>query len=291
MLNCKMSTKQTLRSNSKINFGLNILSKKLNGYHEIESLMQEIDFYDEIYIEVSDKKGGVEITSSGIDINCEYKNNTCYKITNLVKKEYGINNKISLKINKRINVGSGLGGGSSNAATVLNFLNSFFKLKISKSQKNILCQKIGMDVPFFLEGGLQYVQGMGEKLSPIKDIFSKYCFVLVMPKINISTSWAYSKIKKELPVNKLNYNLLALSNPIKWNAFRNDFEDIVIPIYPEIRDIKELFKKNNALFSSLSGSGSTIFGVYENQDFADRVSKSMQDSGHQSIVANPIYKK
>ena len=143
----------------------------------------------------------------------------------------------------------------------------------------------------FLEGGLQYVQGMGEKLSPIKDIFSKYCFVLVMPKINISTSWAYSKIKKELPVNKLNYNLLALSNPIKWNAFRNDFEDIVIPIYPEIRDIKELFKKNNALFSSLSGSGSTIFGVYENQDFADCVSKSMQDSGHQSIVANPIYKK
>ena len=286
-----MSTKQTLRSNSKINFGLNILSKKLNGYHEIESLMQEIDFYDEIYIEVSDKKGGVEITSSGIDINCEYKNNTCYKITNLVKKEYGINNKISLKINKRIKVGSGLGGGSSNAATVLNFLNSFFKLRITKSQKNILCQKIGMDVPFFLEGGLQYVQGMGEKLSPIKDIFSKYCFVLVMPKINISTSWAYSKIKKELPVNKLNYNLLALSNPIKWNAFRNDFEDIVIPIYPEIRDIKELFKKNNALFSSLSGSGSTIFGVYENQDFADRVSKSMQDSGHQSIVANPIYKK
>ena len=291
MLNCKMSTKQTLRSNAKINLGLNILSKKLNGYHEIESLMQEIDFYDEIDIEVSDKKGDIEITSSGIDINCEHKNNTCYKITNLVKKEYGINNKISLKINKRINVGSGLGGGSSNAATVLNFLNSFFKLKITKSQKNTLCQKIGMDVPFFLEGGLQYVQGMGEKLSPIKDIFSKYCFVLVMPKINISTSWAYSKIKKELPVNKLNYNLLALSNPIKWNAFRNDFEDIVIPIYPEIRDIKELFKKNNALFSSLSGSGSTIFGVYENQDFADCVSKSMQDSGHQSIVANPLYRK
>ncbi len=286
-----MSTKQTLRSNAKINLGLNILSKKLNGYHEIESLMQEIDFYDEIDIEVSDKRGDIEITSSGIDINCEHKNNTCYKITNLLKKEYGINNKISLKINKRIKVGSGLGGGSSNAAAVLNFLNSFFKLKITKSQKNILCQKIGMDVPFFLEGGLQYVQGMGEKLSPIKDIFSKYCFVLVMPKTNISTSWAYSKIKKELPVNKLNYNLLALSNPIKWNAFRNDFEDIVIPIYPEIRDIKELFKKNNALFSSLSGSGSTIFGVYENQDFADRVSKSMQDSGHQSIVANPIYKK
>ena len=289
MLNCKMSTKQTLRSNSKINFGLNILSKKLNGYHEIESLMQEIDFYDEIDIEVSDKKGDIEITSSGIDINCEHKNNTCYKITNLVKKEYGINNKISLKINKRINVGSGLGGGSSNAATVLNFLNSFFKLKISKSQKNILCQKIGMDVPFFLEGGLQYVQGMGEKLSPIKDIFSKYCFVLVMPKINISTSWAYSKIKKELPVNKLNYNLLALSNPIKWNAFRNDFEDIVIPIYPEIRDIKELFKKNNSIFSSLSGSGSTIFGVYENQNLAENVNNLMQGLKYQSIVVNPIY--
>ena len=149
MLNYKMSTKQTLKSNAKINLGLNILSKKSNGYHEIESLMQEIDFYDEIDIEVSDKRGDIEITSSGIDINCEHKNNTCYKIANLVKKEYRINNKISLKINKRINVGSGLGGGSSNAATVLNFLNNFFNLKITKSKKNTLCQKIGMDVPFF----------------------------------------------------------------------------------------------------------------------------------------------
>ena len=286
-----MLIKKTLKSNAKINIGLNIVSKKLNGYHELESLMQEIDFNDEIEIEVSDKKGGIEITSTGININCNYNDNTCYQIIKLVKKKYEIDNKISLKIKKRINIGSGLGGGSSNAASVLNFLNSFFKLKISKSKKNALCQKIGMDVPFFSEGGLQYVQGMGEKLSPISNIFNKYCFVLVFPKISISTSWAYSKIKKELPVKKLNYNLLALSNPIKWDAFRNDFEDIVIPIYPEIRDIKELFKKNNALFSSLSGSGSTIFGVYKDRDFAECISKSMQDSGHQSIVANPIYRK
>ena len=285
MLACK-----TLQSNAKINLGLNIVSKKLNGYHEIESLIQEIDFYDEIEIKIFKGKGITEIKSLGIYIDCDVKDNTCYKMIELVKKEYNIDNKIDLKINKKIKTGAGLGGGSSNAATILNYLNHFFDLKIPNSQKNTLCQKIGMDVPFFIDGSLQYVEGMGEKLSKINNVFYPYYFVLVFPEISIATQWAYSKIKKQLPVKKLNYNLMALSRPIKWEAFGNDFEDIVIPIYPEIREIKELFKKNNSIFSSLSGSGSTIFGVYENQSLANTVSKSMQGLGHQSIVTNPVYR-
>jgi len=285
MLACK-----TLQSNAKINLGLNIVSKKLNGYHEIESLIQEIDFYDEIEIKIFKGEGFTEIKSSGIYIDCDVKDNTCYKMIELVKKEYNIHNKIDLKINKKIKTGAGLGGGSSNAATILNYLDNFFDLKIPNSQKNTLCQKIGMDVPFFIDGSLQYVEGMGEKLSTINNVFYPYCFVLVFPKISIETQWAYSKIKKQLPVKKLNYNLMALSRPIKWDAFGNDFEDIVIPIYPEIREIKELFKNNNSIFSSLSGSGSTIFGVYENQSLANSVSESMQGLGYQSIVANPVYR-
>ncbi len=285
-----MLIQKTLKSNAKINIGLNIVSKKSNGYHEIESLMQEIDFYDEIEINIYKQKGLTEIKSIGIGIDCDEKDNTCYKIIELIKNKYNIDNKISLKINKKIKIGSGLGGGSSNAATILNYLDRFFNLQITQSQKNILCQSIGMDVPFFINGGLQYAESMGEELSVIKNIFRGYYFVLVFPKINISTKWAYSEIKKQLPVKKLHYNLMALSKPIKWDAFGNNFEDIVIPIYPEIREIKELLKKNNAIFSSLSGSGSTIFGVYENQNLADNAKKSMQDLGHQSVVANPIYK-
>ena len=285
-----MLVHKTLQSNAKINIGLNVINKKSNGYHEIESLIQEISLYDNIEIKIFKEKGKTEVISSGININCDLENNTCYKIVELIKCIYKIHNKIWVRVNKKIKIGSGLGGGSSNAATVLNYLDCFFDLKISSTQKNILCQRIGMDVPFFIDGNLQYVEGMGEKLSVIDNLFKEYYFVLVFPKISISTQWAYSKIKKQLPVKKLNYNLMALSKPIKWDAFRNDFEDIVIPIYPEIRDIKDLFKKNNAIFSSLSGSGSTIFGVYKNKSLADSVSKLMQDLEYQSIVANPIYR-
>ena len=285
-----MLVHKILQSNAKINIGLNIIDKKSNGYHGIESLIQEISLHDDIEIKIFKDKGKTEVISSGININCDIENNTCYKIAELIKYIYKIHNKIWFRINKKINIGSGLGGGSSNAATVLNYLDHFFNLKISSTQKNILCQRIGMDVPFFIDGNLQYVEGMGEKLSVIDNLFEEYYFVLVFPKISISTQWAYSKIKKQLPVKKLNYNLMALSKPIKWDAFRNDFEDIVIPIYPEIRDIKNLFKKNNAIFSSLSGSGSTIFGVYKNKSLADSVSKLMQDLEYQSIVANPIYR-
>ena len=278
---------KVLQSHAKINIGLNIVDKKNNGYHHIESLIQEVDLSDEIEITTFKNNGKTEIISSGIEIDCSLENNTCYKIIELIKEQYNIENKFLLKINKKINIGAGLGGGSSNAASILKYLNSFFNLKISNQDKNILCQKIGMDVPFFIDGNLQYIERMGEKLTRLNNVFENYFFVLVFPNIKISTKWAYAKIKKELPVKKLQYNLMALSKPIKWNAFRNDFEDIVIPIYPEIGDIKELFIKNKAVFSSLSGSGSTIFGVYENQNLAEKANQLMQDLEYQSVVAKP----
>ena len=287
----KILDQSLIKSNAKINIGLNIIDKRPNGYHNIETLMQEIDFHDTIEIKTFINSGKTQIISSGINIDCSTENNTCYKMIELLKKEYSLQNQFCLKINKKINIGAGLGGGSSNAGSILNYLDKLFDLKISNKNKNILAQKIGMDVPFFIDGNLQYVEGMGEKTSYIKDVFSKYYFVLVFPKISISTKWAYSKIKKELPVKKLHYNLMALGRPIKWDVFGNDFEDIVIPIYPEIRDIKRLFYKNNAIFSSLSGSGSTIFGVYDDLNLAKKASNLIKDLDYHSIVANPIYKK
>ena len=287
MQSSKVLARQVLQSNAKINIGLNIVDKKNNGYHKIESLIQEINLFDTIEITIFKSNGKTKIISSGISIDCEPHENTCYKMIELLKKQYKIQHKFSLKINKKVNIGAGLGGGSSNAASVLKYIDKFFDLKISKQDKNLLCQKIGMDVPFFIDGGVQYVEGMGEKLTKIDNVFKDCFFVLVFPKIHISTKWAYSKIKKELPAKKIKYNLRALSSSIKWSAFGNDFEDIVIPIYPEVRNIKDLFNKSNAIFSSLSGSGSTIFGVYENQNLAEKANQLMQDLEYQSVVAKP----
>ena len=108
------------------------------------------------------------------------------------------------------------------------------------------------------------------------------------PGVSISTQWAYSNIKKQLPIKKLNYNLLALKPSINWSVFRNDFEEVVIPRYPEIGEIKQKMIKNNAMYSSLSGSGSTVFGIYRALDDVVNTRDQMKNSKYQTIVAQPI---
>ena len=130
-----------------------------------------------------------------------------------------------------------------------------------------------MDVPFFINGGLQYAQGMGEVTTSLPSILKDCFFLIAKPQFSISTKWAYSKINKLLPNKKMRYNLLALEEPLKWDSFWNDFEDVVIPRYPEIRELKEAMLKSGAIYSSLSGSGSTVFGIYNNYDQALEASK------------------
>ena len=250
-------------------------------------MVQEISISDIINIKILKSSGGIQLSSKGLTVDCPDIQNTCYKITNYIKKNYKIENQIIIELHKKIPIGSGLGGGSSNAACILNFLDKTLKINLSKEKKAEICKSIGMDVPFFIDGGLQYVEGMGDITNMLPPLFENNFIIIVMPQFSISTKWAYSKIKKELPAKKIKYNLRALSTSIKWSAFGNDFEDIVIPIYPEIRNIKDLFNKSNAIFSSLSGSGSTIFGVYKDLNLAKKANQLMQDLEYQSVVAKP----
>ena len=280
----------TLLSNAKINIGLNIFNKSNNGYHILESLIQEISMADVINIKIYKSFGHITIKSKGIQINCINNQNTCYRIAQDIKKEYNIKNKIIIELNKKIPIGAGLGGGSSNAATILKILNKAFNLNINNRKKVQICKNIGMDVPFFINGGLQYAEGMGEVTTILPQLFKKKSFILICPQFNISTKWAYSKIKKDLPNKKMRYNLLALEEPLKWYLFRNDFEDIVIPRYPEIRELKEAMLHNGAIYSSLSGSGSTVFGIYSNYDQALNASKKMDHKKYHITVTSPIYR-
>ena len=147
-----------------------------------------------------------------------------------------------------------------------------------------------MDVPFFIDGGLQYAQGMGDMTSMLPPLFKNNFIIIVQPQFSISTKWAYSKINKLLPNKKMRYNLLALKEPLKWGSFRNDFEDVVIPRYPEIRVLKEAMLKNGAIYSSLSGSGSTVFGIYNNYDQAFKASKKIDQKKYHITVTSPIYR-
>jgi 4-diphosphocytidyl-2-C-methyl-D-erythritol kinase len=147
-----------------------------------------------------------------------------------------------------------------------------------------------MDVPFFINGGLQYAKGMGDIMQSMPPLLKNKFFIVAMPQFSISTEWAYSKINKLLPNKKMRYNLLALEEPLNWSSFRNDFEDVVIPRYPEIRVLKEAMLKNGAIYSSLSGSGSAVFGIYNDFDQALEVSKKIDQNKYHITVTSPVYR-
>ena len=280
----------TLLSNAKINIGLNIFDKNDNGYHILESLIQEISISDIINIKILKSTGPIQLSLKGLVVDCSNEKNTCYKIADYMKKNYKIKNEIIIELNKKIPIGSGLGGGSSNAASILNFLDKTLKIYLSKKEKIEICKSIGMDVPFFIDGGLQYVQGMGDITSMLPPVFKNNFIIIAKPPFSISTKWAYSKINKLLPNKKMRYNLLALEEPLKWDSFWNDFEDVVIPRYPEIGVLKGRLLDSGAIYSSLSGSGSTVFGIYNNYDQAVIASKKIDHKKYHITVTSPIYR-
>ena len=145
-------------------------------------------------------------------------------------------------------------------------------------------------MPFFIKGSLQYSEGMGEITTQLPPLLKDYHFLIINPLFQISTKWAYSKLNKNLPSNKMRYNLLALEDPFKWELFRNDFEDIVIPRYPEIGVLKGIMLDNGAIYSGLSGSGSTVFGIYNNYDQALIASKKIDHKKYHITVTSPIYR-
>ena len=281
---------ETFNSYAKINIGLNIYDKADNNYHILESLIQEISLKDIIKITIYRTSGDIEIQCHGIEIECEKIDNTCYAIANHIRNQYDIKHKILIELNKKIPIGGGLGGGSGNAAATLEFLNDQLGLNMNIEHKIDICKNIGMDVPFFINGGLQYAENMGEQNTPMPHLFNSYYFLLIFPQFNISTKWAYGKINKNLPSKKKNYNLLALEEPLNWALFRNDFEEIVIPRYPEIRELKEAMLDSGAVYSSLSGSGSTVFGIYKTYDQAIALAKKLNHKKYQSTVTTPIYR-
>jgi len=180
----------------------------------------------------------------------------------------------SVHLIKRIPIGGGLGGGSSNAALTLKFLCNKWNIKWSPKDLEKQGKKIGADVPFFINGGFQFVTGIGDVLRKedvdiIKDLF----FVLIIPSINISTKEAYEKLNKRLEDSKKHNKFSPFKLPIKWELLENDFEKNICETYPEIAAIKQKLYKSNALYAGLSGSGSTVFGVFDNLKRAQSVLK------------------
>jgi len=275
-------------SYAKINLGLLILNKRDDGYHNIRSIFIELNLADELIFQPSSK---LVLTAENNNIKLPLdENNLIIQAYRLIRsKTKTVQNEYTIHIRKHIPIFAGLGGGSSNAAITLSVLNKLWNLNIPKADLEIMSADIGSDIPFFIEGGCQLVKGIGDQLITLNTKCLKgLYFLLVVPPISISTEWAYKKLNKSLHPKGRRHKFPPISDSMNWQLFENDFERVIGKTYPEICTIKAKLYKAGSLFAGLSGSGSTVFGVFDNLKKA-KLSLGIFPQ-YQTFLSTPVYR-
>ena len=253
------------KSNSKLNLGLHVLNKRNDNFHNLESLFVEIDLSDELFFQQSDNF----IFTSNNELLLQSNNNTIIQVYKHLEPLAENHQPYSIHLSKNIPMGAGLGGGSSNAATTLKALNNLWKLNLSSDELCNIASRIGSDVPFFINGGNQFIQGRGDELNPLPELkLAKNYIIIIYPNIHIDTKWAYQALKKGLEVPKRHDKFLDSNYQVNWQLLKNDFESVVFSTYPEISKIKEKLISRKVLYAGLSGSGSTVYGIFNSKEDA-----------------------
>lgn len=243
--------------NAKINIGLNVVSKRKDGYHNLETIFYPVKLSDALEIVESKTTA---FTSTGIEIDGNPENNLVYKAYQLLQSNFDLP-PVKLHLHKVIPFGAGLGGGSSDAAFTLKMLDDYFNLKIPSIQLEKYAAQIGADCPFFIENKPTFASGIGNQFQAINIDLSAFKILIIKPNITVSTFDAYNNITPQKP----KYNLRDIENLKieKWkDIIHNDFEKSVFLKYPEIENLKQNLYKMGAVYASMSGSGSAVFGIF-----------------------------
>ncbi len=243
--------------NAKINIGLNVVSRRADGYHNLETIFYPVKLADALEFAESDK---TELTTSGISIAGNPNDNLILKAYCLLKNDFDLP-ELKFHLHKVVPFGAGLGGGSSDAAFTLTSLNTFFNLNISIEELKKYAAKIGADCSFFIDNKPAFAEGIGNQLSPVKINLSSYKILIVKPSVSVSTPEAYRNVVPAKP----EFSLKEIEQiPLEdWkNLVKNDFEKSILPRFPEIEELKEGLYKMGALYASMSGSGSAVFGIF-----------------------------
>jgi len=263
--------KLSFKTPAKINLGLYISHKREDGYHEMETLLQMVSLYDSIELEAL--PSGIEILCNQPGIPQDHTN-LVSQAAHLLLDACSLENKpgVRIRLDKKIPSSAGLGGGSGNAAGVLMGLNVLWNLKLSRNYLIFLAAKLGADVPFFLTATRALGKGRGDEISPIQAV-EKFKVLLVFPGFPIATPWVYKNLNLKLTNSQNNISILKKflfeSQVGKLGKYLfNDLESVVIKRYPEIQAIKEVLSNVGAKGSLLSGSGSTVFAIFDNPDCA-----------------------
>ncbi|MCD6440270.1 MAG: 4-(cytidine 5'-diphospho)-2-C-methyl-D-erythritol kinase [Candidatus Marinimicrobia bacterium] len=275
-------TSHIIRSNAKINLCLRITGKLSNGYHTLSTIFQEIDLHDIITFTPSRR---YILSCSDPKVPCDGRN-LCSKAYAEMKQLAPQSPDWHIHLQKTIPVGAGLGGGSSNAATVIKFLNEQWELGLDEQQLIRIAVKIGADVAFYIHGKTQGAEGIGEQLIPLK-LPRQFTLLLICPAIHISTKWAYQQFNLTKRKEGYKFHDVFESGKIQWSLFENQFESVVFSTYPEIGNIKTLLIKEGSQYAGLSGSGSTVFGIFKNRNNAEHARKAFDR--HTTFISTPIF--
>jgi len=239
---------------AKVNLGLNVLYKREDGYHEIKSCMAEIPLRDVLEILPSDS---FRFLQTGLSIEGSLESNLCVKAFRLMEERYGIG-PVYMHLRKIIPMGAGLGGGSADATYVLIGLNELFELNLDDSTLESLAAELGSDCAFFVKGGVQMSEGRGEVLSPLSIDLKGYYLKLIYPALHIGTGEAYGNVHFESDVS--GYEKLIDGD---FSGLINSFEQHAFSKFPELGEIKQSLKDEGAFYAAMSGSGSSVFGLFE----------------------------
>ena len=277
----------SVKALAKINLGLDVVRRREDGYHEVRMIMQTIHLFDRL--EISKNTSGQITMETNLAFLPTNENNLVYKAAKLLTDEFGIKDGVHVWLHKHIPVAAGMAGGSTDAAAVLYGMNRIFDLGLSKEELMERGVKIGADVPYCVMRGTALAEGIGEKLTKLPPMVK--CPVLIAkPQINVSTKFVYENLKLDADTEHPDIDRLVSDirekNLTKIAAdMGNVLETVTIPAYPVIADIKENMLQNGAVNAMMSGSGPTVFGLFEKEADAVQAYEAMKRSG----LAKQIY--
>lgn len=248
--------------NCKINLGLHILQKRADGFHDLETVFYPIAIQDALEVIHGNTNSDIQFTSSGIHLDVTAADNICVKAYQLLKKDFPNLPPVKMHLHKTIPSGAGLGGGSADGAFTLLVLNKKFNLQLTEQQLIKYALQLGSDCPFFIKNKPCYATGRGENLESIDLPLSNYQFVIVNPGIHINTGWAFKQLNPRADRTSIKE---VIQQPIlQWKeVLVNDFEAPIFQAYPEIEAIQRTLYQAGAVYAAMSGSGSTVFGIFE----------------------------
>ena len=288
--NCEIN-RISLKAPAKINLFLEILGKRDDGYHEIETVMQEIDLVDNLQFEEIQEDVKLKCNDKNIPSD---ENNLVCKAANLILNECGIRKGVLISLEKNIPVGAGLGGGSSDAAATLKALNLLWKIGLNDAELMEFAAKLGSDIPFFIKGKTALCSGRGEKITPI-EVKSEMNYLVIFPHINISTATIYRNLKIDLTkkiidvsffLDALKHRKLADISKLLYNRL----EEVIFATYPDLLDVKSALDHFDFCGLSVSGSGSAFFGLCKDKQQAEAIKSKIElsDIGNVFAVTNVI---